>query len=54
MYQQRRYLCLSCKKEFTLTDGIISHQESGESCPHCGSNLTVELPHERITPPRDE
>jgi DNA-directed RNA polymerase subunit RPC12/RpoP len=42
MYHTRHYHCLACKKDFTLSDGIIEHLPTGVECPHCGSLMTIE------------
>ncbi len=42
MFYSRYYYCFSCKKNFTLSDGVICHSPIGVTCPHCGSSKTIE------------
>jgi len=41
MINLRFYRCLSCGKEFTLSDGVILLLPIGVPCPHCGSKKTT-------------
>ncbi len=42
MFHIRYYRCLTCKKEFTLPDGVTCLPSEGVTCPHCGSDKTKE------------